>query len=329
MDKPPITKTTHVLPFDKLSPADFERLCLWLVEREGYQRPQHLGAAGSDQGRDMIAYKSADVGEQLWYFQCKRYQRVGPKTFIEEIDKYNALVAADPTKRPFGVICVTNARLSATARERIRKHCQLQGYACEFWAETELDERVKKYSEIVNEFFNLASTPTHSAARQALSVRTPVPDFIGRDKEIEELISLLRSGRSVAICGINGLGGIGKTELALKVAEGLRDEFKDQILVEMQGTSDNPLAPEAALEKCIRAFAGGEAKVPEDIESLKTLYLQVLGGTRILILLDNAADSKQIEPLRPPSGCALLGHLTRKVDCSRNADADARTIAAR
>jgi hypothetical protein len=36
MTQPTITRTTHTLPFDKLSPRDFERLCLWLVEREGY-----------------------------------------------------------------------------------------------------------------------------------------------------------------------------------------------------------------------------------------------------------------------------------------------------
>jgi hypothetical protein len=35
--KPEITGTTHTLPFDKLSPRDFERLCRWLVEREGYE----------------------------------------------------------------------------------------------------------------------------------------------------------------------------------------------------------------------------------------------------------------------------------------------------
>jgi hypothetical protein len=35
MTRPPITRTTHTLPFDKLSPRGFERLCLWLVEREG------------------------------------------------------------------------------------------------------------------------------------------------------------------------------------------------------------------------------------------------------------------------------------------------------
>jgi len=42
MTLPPITRTTHTLPFDKLSPRDFERLCLWLVEREGYERAGHI-----------------------------------------------------------------------------------------------------------------------------------------------------------------------------------------------------------------------------------------------------------------------------------------------
>ena len=31
--KPSLTGTRHLLPFDKLSPLDFERLCLWLVQR--------------------------------------------------------------------------------------------------------------------------------------------------------------------------------------------------------------------------------------------------------------------------------------------------------
>ena len=35
--QPPITSTTHTLPFDKLSPRDLERLCPWLVQREGYE----------------------------------------------------------------------------------------------------------------------------------------------------------------------------------------------------------------------------------------------------------------------------------------------------
>ena len=65
--QPPITGTTHTLPFDKLSPRDFERLCLWLVEREGYERAAHLGAAGSEQGRDVVPWREG----ALWAFQCK------------------------------------------------------------------------------------------------------------------------------------------------------------------------------------------------------------------------------------------------------------------
>jgi hypothetical protein len=42
MTRPPITSTTHTLPLDNLSPRDFERLCLWLVEREGYLRCREL-----------------------------------------------------------------------------------------------------------------------------------------------------------------------------------------------------------------------------------------------------------------------------------------------
>ena len=40
--QPPITRTTHTLPFDKLSLRDLERLCLWLVKREGYERAGHM-----------------------------------------------------------------------------------------------------------------------------------------------------------------------------------------------------------------------------------------------------------------------------------------------
>ena len=46
--KPTITGTTHTLPFHQLSPRDFERLCLWLVQREGFHRAEHLGLAGSN-----------------------------------------------------------------------------------------------------------------------------------------------------------------------------------------------------------------------------------------------------------------------------------------
>ena len=52
-DRPAITATQYELPFDKLSPCGFERLRLELVEHEGFENAEHLGAAGSEQGRDI------------------------------------------------------------------------------------------------------------------------------------------------------------------------------------------------------------------------------------------------------------------------------------
>jgi hypothetical protein len=155
MKKPSVTKTSHLLPFGELSPAQFERLCLWLVEREGYLGPEHLGEAGSEQGRDVRAYRATGTGEQLWYFQCKRYQTISAATLIKEVEKYDKLVIADPSKKPFGVAFVTNAALSAKARKEVTEFCVKHGYESEFWARTELDMLVKKYEDIVAEFFNI------------------------------------------------------------------------------------------------------------------------------------------------------------------------------
>jgi len=72
--KPPITGTTHILPFDQLSPRDFERLCLSVIEREGYQRVQHFGDLGSEQGRDVVAWLASQENKRV-VFQCKRVKR--------------------------------------------------------------------------------------------------------------------------------------------------------------------------------------------------------------------------------------------------------------
>ncbi|HKV39663.1 MAG TPA: hypothetical protein VJX67_10645 [Blastocatellia bacterium] len=43
MKKPRVTSTNHLLPFDQLSPDQFERLCLWLVHSEGYSTQRQDG----------------------------------------------------------------------------------------------------------------------------------------------------------------------------------------------------------------------------------------------------------------------------------------------
>jgi tetratricopeptide (TPR) repeat protein len=151
--QPPTTGTIHTLPFDKLSPRDFERLCLWLVQREGYKRAEHLGLAGREQGRDVVAYKPTPHGEGLWYFQCKRYRSINARTLKDEVDKYLRLVQEKPHLQPVGAVFVVSCAVSAGVREEVGDYCEQHGLAHEFLALTELDEKVKRHPDIVEEFF--------------------------------------------------------------------------------------------------------------------------------------------------------------------------------
>jgi hypothetical protein len=143
--RPVLSGTAHPLPFDRLSPRGFERLCLWLVEEEGYEEAEHLGAAGSEQGRDVVAWRK---GVQ-WAFQCKRVQSFGPKDAVKEAEK---VLGLPPAERPVGLIFLVTCDVSAETRKRARARCGDE-MACKFWAGTELDRRVKGHPEIVAEFF--------------------------------------------------------------------------------------------------------------------------------------------------------------------------------
>ncbi|HEU4325874.1 MAG TPA: tetratricopeptide repeat protein [Roseiflexaceae bacterium] len=154
----------------------------------------------------------------------------------------------------------------------------------------------------------LQRAPSALPARRQL--RPPVADFVGRAAELALLASVLRAaaqrGTCSVICGIQGMGGVGKTELALRVAQQVTPAFPDaQIVVALRGMSDAPLLPEQALLAVIRAFAP-DIKPADDLAELQALYQSLLHSQRALILADDAADAAQVRPLIPPPGCALL-----------------------
>ena len=151
--------------------------------------------------------------------------------------------------------------------------------------------------------YQTASSPANAQHQ----LRAPVGDFVGRKQEIDTLITALRRDTHACITCIRGMGGIGKTELALLVANRLTNDYPDaQFFLNLQGTDINPRTSEELLAICIRAFLGPEAKLPEDFDRLSQLYCSQLSGKRVLLLLDNAADSAQVRPLLPPAGSALL-----------------------
>jgi len=136
-------------------------------------------------------------------------------------------------------------------------------------------------------------------------VPPPPADFTGRVDEQQELLAAIEHG-GVTISGLQGMGGIGKTALALKLVEQLKPRYSDaQIYLDLKGASAQPLAVAEALAHVIRSYHPA-AKLPDNETELRALYLSVLEGQRALLLMDNAFDAKQVELLIPPASCVLL-----------------------
>lgn len=143
-------------------------------------------------------------------------------------------------------------------------------------------------------------------AANALHQLPPPPrDFTGRVRELEELMSRIEHG-GATISGLQGLGGVGKTALALKLAQQLAPRYPEaQFYLDLKGADKQPLSVADALAHIVRAYHP-TAKLPEGEAELQSLYLSVLHGRRALLLMDNASGREQVEPLIPPDGCVLL-----------------------
>ncbi|MDT9692635.1 BTAD domain-containing putative transcriptional regulator [Streptomyces sp. P9(2023)] len=153
------------------------------------------------------------------------------------------------------------------------------------------------------------SAPVPTVARPAQLPAT-VPDFTGRAAFVRELGAQLASaeGSVMAVSALAGIGGVGKTTLAVHVAHEARPHFPDgQLYVDLQGAGSRWAAPETVLGAFLRALGTPDSAIPDSMEERAALYRSTLDGRRVLVLLDNARDAAQVRPLLPgTAGCAAL-----------------------
>ncbi|MCW2877566.1 MAG: putative AfsR-like transcriptional regulator [Sphaerisporangium sp.] len=140
-----------------------------------------------------------------------------------------------------------------------------------------------------------------------------IADFIGRDDELAEFDRLLdrRLDRGVpAFLGVTGMGGIGKTGLAIRWAHRVAHRFDDgQLYVDLRGYTEHiePLSPHTVIDRFLRALGIPGTRVPDDLDERSSLLRSTLAQRRVLIVLDNAHNSAQVRPLLPGSPtCAVI-----------------------
>ncbi|MDA5147158.1 BTAD domain-containing putative transcriptional regulator [Streptomyces sp. AD681] len=155
---------------------------------------------------------------------------------------------------------------------------------------------------------------TATATVRPAQLPATVADFTGRAAFVRELSDVLSAasgkttGRVMAVSALAGIGGVGKTTLAVHVAHQARAAFPDgQLYVDLQGAGARPAEPETVLGSFLRALGTADSAIPDSLEERAALYRSVLDGRRVLVLLDNARDAAQVRPLLPGTdGCAAL-----------------------
>ncbi|MET7279220.1 helix-turn-helix domain-containing protein [Kribbella sp. NPDC005582] len=158
-----------------------------------------------------------------------------------------------------------------------------------------------------------------AGARTKARVTVPreLPDdvyaFVGREDQVAALEKTFTAQESrpgvVVTSAVGGMGGVGKTALAIHMAHLVADRYPDgQLYLNLGGFGPGrPMTVPEALGRLLDSLGVQGPDDPSDVHEAAARYRSALSGRRVLVVLDNAADAAQVTPLLPgASTCAVL-----------------------
>ncbi|NUQ98676.1 MAG: tetratricopeptide repeat protein [Streptomyces sp.] len=163
-------------------------------------------------------------------------------------------------------------------------------------------------------FYAKAEYHEHGPAPAALdSLPARAAGFTGRESELGQLLGAFdpdaggEAPEAVLVAAVSGLGGIGKTALAVEAAHAACEKgwFPGGVLfVNLRGYDDEHVTAEQALEALLRALGTAPEHIPSGADSRAALYRSALAERgreqgAVLVLADNASSAEQVRPLHP------------------------------
>jgi NB-ARC domain len=139
-----------------------------------------------------------------------------------------------------------------------------------------------------------------------------ITSFTGRRPELRQLedaVTAVGPGGGVGVHAIGGMAGIGKTAFAVHVAHRLAHRFPaGQIFLPLHGHTPGRrrVDPGDALGSLLRTVGVAAGQIPPELEARAALWRDKLVGRPLLLVLDDAASSRQVIPLLPGSGPSLV-----------------------
>ncbi|SCG77420.1 AfsR/SARP family transcriptional regulator [Micromonospora humi] len=158
------------------------------------------------------------------------------------------------------------------------------------------------------------------ASRPADPPRTPAqlppdhPFFSGRADALAQAEHLLdedrRHGRATVALAIDGMPGVGKTTLAIRLGHRLVAAYPDgQLYADLRGftAKDDPMSATEALRGFLSSLGVPEEAMPTELHALAGLYRSILAGRQVLVMLDNCRSFEQVRHLLPSApGCLAI-----------------------
>ncbi|MDF2258419.1 cyclophane-containing RiPP biosynthesis TPR protein HaaT [Streptantibioticus ferralitis] len=149
--------------------------------------------------------------------------------------------------------------------------------------------------------------------------------FTDRSAELERLEVSVRAsqerGEALPVHVIDGMAGVGKTSFAVHAGHVLSERFPDgQLFVNLNGHTPgrSPVQAVEALASLLAAAGVPTQQIPvgDDVDAVTearaAIWRSRLADKKALLILDNAASYRQLEPLLPGSGGCLVLVTSRK-----------------
>lgn len=240
----------------------------------------------------------------------------------ELLGELRQLVAEHPGRERFVVLWMRALHAAGRRADALTAYVTARRrLAEEFGIEPGVELR-RVHHEILNaDRAGAGPPPLPDAPAPPWQVPIDLADFTGRDAESARCLAILSGGTGVPadaaadpgrstprLVAISGRAGVGKTALAVHLAHRLRAAYPDgQLYADLAGDTDHPASPGTVLGTFLRALGIPGTAVPEGCQERAALFRSVLAGRRLLVVLDNAADERQVRPLLPgDSGCGVL-----------------------
>ena len=191
----------------------------------------------------------------------------------EVVAELDGLVRRFPVREGLAVQLMRGLYRSGRQTEALTVYRQLRGRLVDELGVEPSDQAQELHRQI------LAHDPALGTSSAAANGNLPRrgTSFVGRESELDRLADVIRS---VPLVTLTGVGGVGKSRLALEVAERGRERFPDGVwLCELA-----PLADSAPVSHAVAAALGVQQRQGLSIEQTVIEYLR---ARTLLLVIDN------------------------------------------